>query len=146
MEDANLDFAKNLVRYFNCKFIGSILLYFYKNLLELGDINDIDLVCKEQNLENINNYLVDNGFKCNHNIKNIINYEQFKQNVIYSKNKEDLNINICFVNNNSKIEIYDIYTLIDKKLRRGNYNDFKQCLKAIFSLQEVKHNKQNKII
>ncbi len=131
------DFANDLINYFNAKFIGSIL-FVEEGLLELKDVNDIDLLIDKKDLHNIYKYLIDNNFLINNNLKQIISYEQFSKNIICTLSHKDLKIHLCVVDNLKNQSIFDIYTLISNKLKRGDEKDFKQIKKIIEILENDK--------
>ena len=131
------DFANDLINYFNAKFIGSIL-FVEEGLLELKDVNDIDLLIDKKDLHNIYKYLIDNNFLINNNLKQIIYYEQFSKNIICTLSHKDLKIHLCVVDNLKNQSIFDIYTLISNKLKRGDEKDFKQIKKIIEILENDK--------
>ena len=120
--------AKDLVKYFDFKMIGSVLFYNDK-ILEYLDINDIDLACNsEDKLKKARLFLEDKGYKdIQHYTKD--GYKNFYgENLIFTK-ENCKPIHLLFDENFKKV--YSLSELVGTKYGR---KDKTQLLKIINKL------------
>lgn len=136
-------------RYFNAKIIGSYLLV-DKELLEIEDINDIDIMVSSNFEKQLYNYLSDKGFKQTFTRGKQIGYE--KGSAIFEQKP-----NGDFTNNDFKIDVvigdeavFDVNTLLSEKMKRASKTDYKQILKIVsnnlgININELQHFKDSSI-
>jgi hypothetical protein len=121
-----MEILKKIINYFDAKVVGSYLLV-QVNLLTINDINDIDLCIEPKLLNNVRNFLLDEGFVETSPPHQFRGYEQVEGSGLFTKEGQK-SIHIL---TESNVEVYTIPVLISKKFERSNVSDIEQLKKVI---------------
>lgn len=109
---------KELTRYFECRLIGSALLY---PLLDMNLIQDIDIAIAS--VSKIRQYLEDQGFNETQKPISVKGYTDTEGSLVFVNKEYDKPIHLSITGNT---RTYTIEELLCEKIKRGSKSDWSQ--------------------
>jgi len=126
--------VNEILRYFDAKLIGSVLLY-NAQLLSLDEINDVDINVKDYQVQKVRAYLNDNGFKETKPYYQQRGYEAFQGSLVFEKEGEKT---IHLLVTKDLHNTFTIGELIGAKFTRQTISDLKQIATCVINKQKTK--------
>ena len=118
-QKSSYDFIeKELTRYFECRLIGSALLY---PLLDMNLIQDIDIAIAS--VSKIRQYLEDQGFNETQKPISVKGYADTEGSLVFVNKEYDKPIHLSITGNT---RTYTIEELLCEKIKRGSKSDWFQ--------------------
>lgn len=119
--------AGNIVKYFDAKIIGSVLLEL-QGILDYNLINDVDIAIDNDKLFNVRDYLEDKGFKETKRTYKQRGYADFIGSLIFEKENH---LPIHLLLKPKEFVLKSISEIVKEKFERYSESDRKQLINIL---------------